>query len=171
MTGNDDFTIYWTFVEQEGRSMYMAATQEGLCFAGSWNAPFEELEKWAKTRLPKHRLLREDGKLSPYAEQFAEYEKGNRTSFECQLDLRGTPFQMAVWEALCEIPYGRKNSYSDVAERIGKPKAVRAVGAAIGLNPVLVVVPCHRVIGKNGSLTGYRGGLAMKEALLKLEGQ
>ena len=85
------------------------------------------------------------------------------------MDLHGTPFQMAVWEALRKIPFGVTVSYTDIAERIGKPSSVRAVGTAIGANPVLITVPCHRVIAKSGKLTGYRGGLDMKEQLLGLE--
>ncbi|RXZ77651.1 methylated-DNA--[protein]-cysteine S-methyltransferase [Paenibacillaceae bacterium] len=82
---------------------------------------------------------------------------------------RGTPFQKAVWKALCEIPYGQTRSYSDIAHQIQKSAAVRAVGTAIGTNPILITVTCHRVIGKNGSLTGYRGGMEMKMILLELE--
>ena len=74
------------------------------------------------------------------------------------MDYKGTSFQMAVWNALCQIPYGQTFTYSDIANQIGKPAAVRAVGAAIGANPLLITVPCHRVIGKSGALTGYRGG-------------
>ena len=85
------------------------------------------------------------------------------------IDLHGTPFQQIVWKALQEIPYGQTVSYSDIAERIEKPNAVRAVGTAIGANPVLIIVPCHRVIAKSGKLGGFRAGLEMKEQLLELE--
>ena len=85
------------------------------------------------------------------------------------MDLHGTPFQQSVWKALQEIPYGQTVSYSDIAERIEKPNAVRAVGTAIGANPVLIIVPCHRVIAKSGKLSGFRAGLEMKEQLLGLE--
>ena len=95
--------------------------------------------------------------------------KGKEQTFTVSFDYKGTAFQLAVWNALCEIPYGQTTSYSDIANSINKPTAVRAVGAAIGANPVLITVPCHRVVGKNGSLTGYRGGLEMKTQLLDLE--
>jgi len=89
--------------------------------------------------------------------------------FEVPLDLQGTDFQLAVWQALTEIPPGQTRSYADIAGRIGRPNAVRAVGAANGANPVAIVVPCHRVIGRDGTLTGYAGGLPRKQALLQHE--
>jgi len=101
--------------------------------------------------------------------QLAEYFAGRRTEFDLKLAPRGTAFQLAVLQALQAIPYGETRSYQDIAEALGKPKAVRAVGAANGRNPLPIVIPCHRVIGKNGSLTGFGGGLATKEFLLRLE--
>jgi O-6-methylguanine DNA methyltransferase len=99
-----------------------------------------------------------------------EYLRGERRQFTLPLDLRGTAFQIDVWNALCHIPYGETCSYAEIAREIGRERAVRAVGAANGANPVALVVPCHRVIGKNGSLTGYTsGGLDIKAALLQLE--
>jgi O-6-methylguanine DNA methyltransferase len=103
-------------------------------------------------------------------EQLRRYFAGERVQFSCALDLRGTPFQVSVWEELYRIPYGQTRTYAQIAERVGRPQAVRAVGAANGANPVAVIVPCHRVIGSNGTLTGYGGGLPMKHALLRLEG-
>ena len=88
---------------------------------------------------------------------------------QAQLDIEGTPFQKEVWQALQEIPYGETITYQEISEKIGRPRAVRAVGTAIGKNPLLMVIPCHRVIGSKGQLTGYRGGLAMKQALLTFE--
>ncbi|MGL4476919.1 MAG: methylated-DNA--[protein]-cysteine S-methyltransferase, partial [Aeromonas veronii] len=89
--------------------------------------------------------------------------------FSLPLAAHGTTFQQAVWQALCDIPYGETRSYSDIARAIGKPDAVRAVGAANGRNPLSIIVPCHRVIGQNSSLTGYAGGLEIKKTLLALE--
>lgn len=86
------------------------------------------------------------------------------------LDPQGTPFQRRVWQALLKIPHGRTSTYSDIASQAGKPEAARAAGAAIGRNPIGIIVPCHRVIGRDGSLTGYAGGLHRKQALLQLEG-
>ena len=107
----------------------------------------------------------------PVANQLSEYFGGKRTVFELDLAPRGTPFQLAVWNALLEIPYGDTISYSELARRIGKPSAVRAVGAANGANPIPVIIPCHRVIGSNGTLTGYGGGIERKQWLLALEGR
>jgi len=102
--------------------------------------------------------------------QLEEYFAGTRMVFDLPLAPQGTAFQLRVWKALLEIPFGRAVSYSDIANAIGNPKAVRAVGLANGRNPIPVVIPCHRVIGKDGSLTGYGGGLPIKEKLLALEG-
>jgi methylated-DNA-[protein]-cysteine S-methyltransferase len=101
--------------------------------------------------------------------QLQAYFEGKLKTFDLPLQLEGTDFQLEVWHALKEIPYGKTVSYGDIARRIGRPKAVRAVGAANGQNPISIIVPCHRVIGSNGSLTGYGGGLKNKEALLALE--
>ena len=103
--------------------------------------------------------------------QLDEYFAGTRKDFDLELRLNGTEFQMRVLEELQKIPYGKTASYRDVAERIGRPKAVRAVGAANGRNPLPIVVPCHRVIGAGGALTGFGGGLATKERLLRLEAE
>ncbi|WP_299076059.1 methylated-DNA--[protein]-cysteine S-methyltransferase [uncultured Paraglaciecola sp.] len=103
------------------------------------------------------------------AAQLREYFAGNRTQFELQLAPQGTPFQQLVWQQLTTIAYGQTCSYGDIAKAINNPKAVRAVGAANGRNPLTIVVPCHRVIGSNGSLTGYAWGTAIKAGLLALE--
>lgn len=103
------------------------------------------------------------------ARQLDEYFDGQRPRFELPLSPRGTAFQRAVWDALSEIPFGQTRSYAQIAQRIGRPTASRAVGAANGRNPLPIVVPCHRVIGANGSLTGFAGGLEAKRLLLRLE--
>jgi len=103
--------------------------------------------------------------------QLAEYFAGERKDFDLPLSLSGTEFQVAVLEALQQIPYGETTSYGAVAKQIGRPKAVRAVGAANGRNPIPIIVPCHRVIGTSGDLTGFGGGLDTKAALLRLEAE
>lgn len=110
----------------------------------------------------------------PFAEairQLCEYFDGKRQEFDLPLRLQGTEFQLLVLDELRRIPYGKTTSYGDIAARIGRPKAVRAVGAANGRNPIPIVVPCHRVIGAGGDLTGFGGGLGTKEALLRLESE
>ena len=101
--------------------------------------------------------------------QLNEYFDGQRSFFDLPLGLEGTPFQLAVWDALRKIPYGRTRTYQDIAEQIGHPNAMRAVGMANHRNPIAIVVPCHRVIGASGRLTGYGGGLDKKEYLLSME--
>ncbi|WP_263146213.1 methylated-DNA--[protein]-cysteine S-methyltransferase [Pseudomonas sp. RIT-PI-AD] len=108
--------------------------------------------------------------LDEACRQLDDYFAGRRRAFELPLDLGGTPFQREVWTALQEIPFGHTTSYAELARRIQRPRAIRAVGTANGANPIAVIVPCHRVIGSNGSLTGYAGGLPRKELLLRLEG-
>ncbi|WP_423798573.1 methylated-DNA--[protein]-cysteine S-methyltransferase [Neobacillus sp. SAB-20_R2A] len=163
--------IYWSLFNHHPWNFYIAATVKGLSYVGSQNKPFEELAVWAEKRFPGSPLMEDKKKLKPYAAELIEYFEGKRTNFTVPNDFQGTEFQVAVWNALCEIPFGETKSYSDIANQINKPAAVRAVGAAIGANPLLITVPCHRVVGKNGSLTGYRGGLEMKTHLLDLERQ
>lgn len=102
--------------------------------------------------------------------QLKEYFDGKRKQFDLPLSLQGTPFQLKVWQELLNVPYGETRTYSDIAKLIHSPNASRAVGGANNKNPVMIVVPCHRIIGKNGSLTGYAGGLGVKQFLLNLEG-
>ena len=113
---------------------------------------------------PKHPVLRETER------QLADYFAGRRKAFDLTLDFAGTEFQKKVWRALLTIPFGETRSYAQIARQIGRPKAVRAVGAANGRNPISIVTPCHRVIGSGGALTGFAGGLDVKAQLLRLEG-
>jgi methylated-DNA-[protein]-cysteine S-methyltransferase len=110
-----------------------------------------------------------DPVLDATVEQLAEYFSGTRHTFELPLDARGTGFQRAVWAALREIPYAATTSYGAIAAQVGRPRAVRAVGAANGRNPIAIIIPCHRVIGSDGGLTGYGGGLPTKRWLLAHE--
>src|SRR5690606_16692899 len=138
---------------------------KGLCYIGSPNQPIDEMTEWVKKKFPKSTLVEDREMLAPYVAEIIEYIEGKRTKFEGSIDVCGTDFQKAVWKAVCEIPYGETRTYSDIANAIEKPKAVRAVGTAIGANPILISIPCHRVIGKNGSLIGFRAGLEMKKRL------
>jgi len=107
--------------------------------------------------------------LKKAAQQIQEYLEGKRTAFDLPLSPEGTPFQKAAWEALLTIPYGETRSYKQMAEQVGNPKACRAIGMANNRNPIMIVVPCHRVIGADGKLVGYGGGLDMKRKLLEIE--
>jgi len=142
----------------------LAATDRGLA-AVLW-------EDDRAGRVPVH-LAREDNHhpvLVEAGRQLEEYFAGRRTEFALTLDMSGTPFQRTVWNALLTIPFGETRSYAEIARQIGRPTAVRAVGAANGRNPVSIVTPCHRVVGSSGALTGFAGGLDVKARLLALEG-
>lgn len=124
---------------------------------------FHHLEKKEEMEEKNTELLQE------VKRQLEEYFSGRLQNFDLPLKPKGTDFQKQVWKALLTIPYGETKSYGDIAKQIGKEKAVRAVGGANHVNPISIVIPCHRVIGKNGNLTGYGGGLEVKEKLLELE--
>ncbi|HSS75313.1 MAG TPA: methylated-DNA--[protein]-cysteine S-methyltransferase [Thermoanaerobaculia bacterium] len=115
-------------------------------------------------------LIEDAGRTAEVRRQLDEYFAGQREEFDLPLSPRGTPFELSVWEELRRIPFGQTRSYADIARALGKPAATRAVGRANGANPIPIVVPCHRVIGSNGSLTGFGGGLDNKARLLELEG-
>ena len=144
--------------------MLVAATTQGL--AGIWfeqQRHFPDARGWPQA--PQHPLLQ------AATRQLTEYFAGDRMTFDLPLDLHGgTAFQQSVWRALLAIPRGNTISYRTLSERTGCPAGARAVGAAVGRNPLTIVVPCHRVVGADGSLTGYAGGLERKRALLRLEG-
>jgi len=126
---------------------------------------------WPDEQLAQEEAVeKEDAVLREAMQQLTQYFNREREQFDVPLDARGTEFQRAVWESLRRIPYGEQRSYADIARDVGRPKAVRAVGAANGRNPIPIIVPCHRVIGSNGTLTGFAGGLALKRELLALEG-
>lgn len=163
--------IHWTILKYDSWHLYVARTDKGLCYVGSPGQSYEELENWIQKHFPRAILLENEEALHPYLNELYEYFEGTRQTFSLPIDVNGTPFQQAIWEAMTVIPYGKTYSYSDIARIIQRPTAVRAVGAAIGANPVLITVPCHRVIGKNGAITGYRGGTEMKQFLLQLEAQ
>lgn len=148
---------YDTYETPVGR-IWITASQEGIT---NISTDGSELEK--------EREQKENGMIRNAALQLQEYFEGTRTEFSIPLDLKGTAFQRKVWAALCEIPYGETRSYGEIAKSIGNPKAARAVGMANHNNPIVIVVPCHRVIGADGGLTGYGGGMEMKRYLLELE--
>ncbi|HUR87860.1 MAG TPA: methylated-DNA--[protein]-cysteine S-methyltransferase [Ramlibacter sp.] len=145
-------------------AMIVAATDRGI--AGIWFEGQKHMPVHTGWRIDEaHPLLRQA------TAQLTDYFGGKRASFDLPLDLEaGTPFQQSVWRALLAIPHGATTNYGTLSRLIGVPAAARAVGAAVGRNPVCIVVPCHRVLGTGGSLTGYAGGLDRKSALLKLEG-
>lgn len=143
--------------------LLLARTAKGL--AGVWfEGQKHHPAPLAVLRRPDDALLRRA------ADQLHAYFSGEAVVFDVPLDLQGTPFQRSVWQALLAIPGGQTRSYGEIANALGAASAVRAVGAAVGRNPVSVIVPCHRVVGRDGALTGYAGGVERKRALLELEG-
>lgn len=158
----------WTTLETPLGTVLLTATREALVavtFGGG------DLDHASVPTPPPgaHRADVSVGVLAEACAQLGEYFAGARTHFELPLAPVGTPFQQRVWAALVEIPYGETATYLDLARRLGDPKATRAVGAANGRNPLAVLVPCHRVVGSDGSLTGYAGGMQRKRWLLRHE--
>lgn len=166
---NNREVVSWTFLQNDQWPLFIAATKKGLCYVGSPKAPFLELEEWVKKHIPDYQLAEDKKAMAPYEKELAEYFRGQRREFTVPLDLRGTEFQHTVWDELLKVPYGQGATYTELAQRMGRPDAPRAVGTAIGANPVLVAVPCHRMFGKHGEWRGYRGGLEMKKRLLEIE--
>ncbi|TWT02432.1 methylated-DNA--[protein]-cysteine S-methyltransferase [Planomicrobium sp. CPCC 101079] len=161
--------IEWTVLEHGQWELYVAKTNKGLCYIGSPASSFEEFKAYFAKRYPAFALIENPETLAPYVQELTDYFSGAKQTFSLPIDVKGTPFQEEIWRALQAIPYGKTVSYSEIAERINRPSAARAVGSAIGANPLLILVPCHRVIGKNGAISGYRGGMELKRFLLDLE--
>lgn len=157
--------MHYTTLAIPNDTLYIAATDNGLCYVG--NEESELIEEAKKRHMT---LTKSDAAMSAYKQAFVDYFNGVLKTFNVPLDVVGTDLQREVWQTLQTIPYGDVWAYQDVADTIGRPTAVRAVANAIGRNPVLIVIPCHRVIGKNGKLTGFRSGLALKKTLLSIEG-
>lgn len=156
----------FTITEGPLGNMLLAASPRGLCglwfVTGQRNTPGHA----AWSRDPAHPVL------AAASTQLADYFAGRLRAFDLPLDLSaGTPFQQSAWRTLLTLPWGDTITYGELARRMGRPEASRAAGVAIGRNPVSIIVPCHRVVGANGSLTGYAGGLERKTALLRLEAQ
>ena len=156
-------TMFQTSMPSPVGPLLLAADDDGLHLI-EFNSPRHAMGRASEWQHGEHEVLR-DTRV-----QLDEYFAGERRVFDLPLAPRGTAFQREVWNALRDIPYGETISYAQLALRIGKPSAMRAVGAANGRNPLPIVVPCHRVIGADGSLTGFGGGLPTKRFLLELEG-
>lgn len=136
---------------------------------GSWDELSERLTNWISIYSKEFDIIHKPEAFKKVKHQLQDYFERKRQTFSIDFDFYGTSFQKKVWQALSEIPFGNTRSYQDIAIAIGNPKAVRAVGGAVNKNPLSIVVPCHRVIGKNGKMVGYNGGIDKKEFLLQLE--
>ena len=167
MTGE---MILWAAISSRVGTIRVAATSRGVCKVALGQETAADFFGWLKHHIGQApRKPERTGIVTLALDQIAEYLGGQRREFDLPLDLRGTEFQRRVWAAVAGIPYGETRAYADIARTIGKPRAVRAVGAANGANPLPLVVPCHRVLGSDGSLTGYGGGLDVKQELLEME--
>lgn len=155
--------MYYCYLDTPIGELLLAGDDDALCLVS--------FPEGSMRRDPEPDWIYNEKPFAAARHQLTEYFAGERKKFDLPLKLSGTEFQMSVLHALQQIPYGETTSYSDIAERIGRPRAVRAVGAANGRNPVPIIVPCHRVIGSHGDLTGFGGGLDTKEALLRLEAE
>lgn len=151
----------YTYLDSPAGRLLVAGDEHGLSLIhfSKGRTPREPDPEWRENARP----------FAAVAKQLQDYFAGERLDFDLKLHPEGTPFQLKVWKALCEIPYGRTISYGELARRIGNPAASRAVGLANGANPLPIVIPCHRVIGSSGKLTGYGGGMSNKRMLLDLE--
>lgn len=166
------FETAWGQWQHQGWIFRLAATSQGLAYLGLPNQNESDFYRWIALHLgqtPTTEAQNEEV-LQPYIDVLEQYFRGRIHVFDVRLDLHGTPFQKSVWKWLTQIPYGGTRSYADVARGIGRPTASRAVAQAVGRNPISIIVPCHRVIGSNGALVGYGGGLALKTEFLRLEG-
>lgn len=148
----------------------VVCSDKGLAYVELPHQNGRGLAGWMKVHAPAAKLVDRRASNDAVVDQILEYVEGRRRAFEIDLDLRASPFQRAVYARVAAIPYGETLAYCDIAEAMGQPKAVRAVGAANGANPIPLVIPCHRVIARGGALQGYAGGLELKARLLVMEG-
>jgi len=156
--------LYGSTASWEGWTFRVLSSLTGLRWLELRPTTFDALAKRLHAR-----VLPDDQPNEAVLGQLHEYLRGKRRAFDLPLDLRGTPFQLAVWKAIADLPYGSTKTYGEVASHIGRPRASRAVGQAVGANPIPIIIPCHRIIGASGGLTGFGGGLPLKERLLALE--
>lgn len=169
MEQKDQF--YYGSMQSPIGPLTLVVSKKGLCKLkfGSKDHNLPSIKAWMLKQSLKHELIENDKKIEIVRTQLNEYFQRKRKQFDLDLDLYGTRFQKKVWEHLLTVDYGSTISYKQLASLIGAPKAVRAVGGANNKNPIPIIIPCHRVIGTNGALVGYRGGLDIKKSLLKIE--
>jgi AraC family transcriptional regulator of adaptative response/methylated-DNA-[protein]-cysteine methyltransferase len=166
--GGPDAEIRFAIGKSSLGLVLVAASEKGVCAIFFGDSP-DELERDLKKQFPRAKLVGNDPAFSQLVTKTIDFVEDPRTGFDLPLDIRGTAFQHRVWEALRRIPAGSTASYAEIAKAIGAPKAVRAVARACATNRIGVAIPCHRVIGSDGSLTGYAGGIERKRALLAKE--
>ncbi len=161
-------TIYYTGIDTPWGKIWAAASEKGLVQL-NLSSGKEAFLKELKART-KAELIEDPSRFGEMRSQLHSYFRHERTSFDIPLDLRGTPFQVDVWRGIYDVQYGQLTSYGRIAKAIGRPNAVRAVGNAVGDNPISLVIPCHRVVSSNGGIGGFGGGLPLKRRMLTHEG-
>ena len=162
--------VTYARLESQIGTVWVASTEAGLCKVTLGRGESGAFFSWITEHVGPRQPREEPEAVAFAVSQLDEYFSGSRQAFDLPLDVRGTGFQRAVWSQVVRIPYGATATYGDIALLVGKPRASRAVGGAVGANPLPIVIPCHRVIGAGGALTGFGSGLDVKETLLRLEG-
>ncbi|WP_432405278.1 methylated-DNA--[protein]-cysteine S-methyltransferase [Wukongibacter sp. M2B1] len=171
MSNANDKKVYYSPFDTSFGKIFFASTDEGLCMVSFMDDDIEKQLNWIRKHFMESNIIEDKEKNIEAFTQLEEYFQGKRQEFDLKLHLIGTPFQEKVWNALTEIKFGEILTYKDVSCKLGDMNKSRAVGGAVGKNPIVVIIPCHRVIGSNGKLTGFSavGGLELKKRLLDLE--
>lgn len=165
-------TIYYDDLQFDNYEFLIAISEKGLVYLDIVSKELDNVTAFFAKYKEEVTLVHNPQKVAPYKTKLAQYLKGQRQIFEMPVDFgkRGTAFQQAVWQELLRVPFGESSSYSLLAETVGRPQATRAVGTAVGKNPIPIIVPCHRILRKDGGIGGYAGGLPLKYRLLEIEG-
>jgi len=163
-------TVYCTSFQSSIGTIYVASTDRGICKISLPRETKKDFIAWLHQHFDDNAVIESRSKNKVLIDELSRYFKRRLVQFTLPLDDRGTPFQRKVWRELLRVPYGRTITYKELARKVGAPKAYRAIGQALHANPLPILVPCHRVIGSDGSLKGYTSGVKTKEFLLRLEG-
>jgi len=166
----DETRVYCTSFEAKIGNIYIASTEKGVCRVSIPRESKKDFIAWIEKYFPLDSVTENKSKNREVIDQFNRYLNGKLVSFTCPIDLRGTPFQFRVWKEISKISYGTLTTYKHIAKKVGVPEGFQAVGRAVGSNPLPIIIPCHRVTGTDGSMTGYVSGIKTKEFLLRLEG-
>jgi len=162
--------LYYSEMDSPIGPIFLVSSEKGLVRVALRSESETDRITHIKAEFPDACFIEDAGKNREAARQLQEYFNGSRTNFSLPLDMEGTDFQKKVWNAMLKVPFGRTRSYGQIARDIGNPKACRAVGGSCGKNNIAIVIPCHRIIGSDGSMTGFGGGIPLKKRLLDLEG-
>lgn len=162
--------VYCTSFDSRMGHIYVASTEEGVCKVSVPRETRKDFFRWLENQFDLDAVVDNKSRNKDVIDQLIRYFNGKLAKFTCAVDLVGTPFQVRVWKELAKIPYGSTLSYGQLAKRVGVPKGFQAIGRAVGANPIPIIIPCHRVVGSDGSLVGYSAGVKTKEFLLRLEG-